>query len=73
MPNIAITVEAHNAIRAAANNFSDTSQPLGEGMVSIEVTDATIDRLADTSLLGETISDTIIRIASIFKQNGKTN
>lgn len=68
MIRVAITKEAMNVIRGAANphkDFRDTSQPLPDGLVSIEVDEETLARILLVSFPGESVSDTIIRVVSL--------
>lgn len=65
MPIITITAQAKRAIsRAAINAFSSTGAQLPSGDWEIPLEETTLDRLRQAQFTGETISETIIRIAS---------
>lgn len=76
MPNIIMTREAANAIRGAADPgrlYIDTATPTADGQVSVPLEQSTIDRLTEVAFPGESLSDTIVRIAALKASNGRTN
>lgn len=68
-----ITKEAHDAIRAHADNGFDssTSEFLEDGRVRILVSHETFARLAGHALKGETPSDCIVRVCTLAASGGR--
>lgn len=70
MPLLSITPQAHAAVRAATlagRDFRDNSRPdpANPGMLLVPVGDDTAERLQKLRLLGETVSDTLIRLLAL--------
>jgi hypothetical protein len=66
-----ITAEAHASIRGAAMSdrpFQQTAQRLFNGNYLVPLSADTIDRLRKFALVGESISDTIIRLVAVKTQ-----
>lgn len=63
MPTITITSQAKIHILAIASNFYDTSHLLPDGNWQFLVKQSTLDRIKEASFPGESLSDTITRVA----------
>ncbi len=72
MVKITITKEVHDAIRAAAIlPFKDTARVLPSGDLEIDIDEDTHERVMQTQLPGESISDTLLRGFAVM--GGKVN
>lgn len=71
MPKVIVSAATHNLIRSLAQGqFDDSrSRRLADGRVEIPLSEDVISRIKELSLEGETMDDTIVRVASTAGRN----
>jgi hypothetical protein len=72
MPMIHLTDEAARALRACADRpFQQTGTQRPDGSWDVPVEEDTLERLKNVQLAGESMSDTVMRVAIMAQQGGK--